>query len=264
MTPTDAHRRVYDLAKACRVDGCAGTAHGHGLCSKHYQRMRNHGSLDLPARRKTTRRCTVNGCTEKHLARGFCNKHLLRYQAGKTLDDALLAVTSLPGERWKPIEGYESLYEVSDYGRIRRSPDGKLRPGAEIAPVPSGSGYLTCNLYKQGRMKGHKIHRLVAAAFIGPSAGLHVNHKNFVKTDNRLINLEYVTVAENNAHAIAGGRSASKLTRSQVKEMRRAYASGKVTQRQLAARYGVHPQTVSSAIRGASWGHVPGALGVTP
>jgi hypothetical protein len=77
-------------------------------------------------------------------------------------------------------------------------------------PPPNTYGYIQVALHREGggrgiRPKWSYVHRVVAEAFIGPSNGLHVNHINAIKTDNRVENLEYVTNAENMAHAMMMG-----------------------------------------------------------
>ena len=107
---------------------------------------------------------------------------------------------------WKPVKDYEGYYEVSSEGQVRRIKGGKgTRLGTCLKPKTSSNGYLEVCLArgpKDHKMK--RVHRLVAEAFLGDS-DLHVNHKNFDKTDNRLSNLEWVTRSENMQHAIKGG-----------------------------------------------------------
>jgi len=107
-------------------------------------------------------------------------------------------------EQWRPVIGYEGLYEVSNAGRVRRSGpsmDGKARIGRILRPAPASHGYPTVVLWRQGRGRTETIHRLVAAAFIGLCPDGHeVNHINGLKDDNDVNNLEYVTFSGNKAH----------------------------------------------------------------
>lgn len=110
--------------------------------------------------------------------------------------------------------GFEGKYEVSNLGRVRsldrtvNGPNGCRRPvpGKVLKPV-NVNGYLKIALpSKNVANRGQRVQWLVAAAFIGPRpAGLFVNHKNGIKTDNRLENLEYCTPQENTLHAVRTG-----------------------------------------------------------
>lgn len=102
-------------------------------------------------------------------------------------------------EVWKDIEGYEGLYQVSNYGNVvslNYNGTGKRRL---IKPRATQLGYYQVQLYKNGCRKYCLIHRLVAKAFVGGYAkGLHVNHIDENKSNNCYLNLEWVTVAYNN------------------------------------------------------------------
>ena len=99
---------------------------------------------------------------------------------------------TLKQEEWKPIPGYEGLYEVSNYGRVRSfkwSSNGKI-----LSPGKDGSGYLFVTLCKDGKTKLRKMHRLVAEAFIpNPSNFPQVNHMDECKENNYFGNLEWCT-----------------------------------------------------------------------
>ena len=86
-------------------------------------------------------------------------------------------------ETWKAIEGYES-YEVSNLGNIRRN--GKL------INQSLKNGYLRVNLSKDGKYKNYYVHRLVALAFLpNPNNLPLVNHKDEIRTNNNIDNLEW-------------------------------------------------------------------------
>jgi hypothetical protein len=113
-------------------------------------------------------------------------------------------------EIWKPIKDYEEYYQVSNLGRVKalkkRIFNGRRwRPYDEYILKQSFSGgYLVVNLYKMNQTKGKVllVHRLVADHFI-PNLGDNVciNHKNHIRKDNRVINLEWVTQRENCSHS---------------------------------------------------------------
>ena len=100
-------------------------------------------------------------------------------------------------EEWKPVVGYEGLYEVSNLGRIRSQYTNRI-----LSPIINAWGYYCVNLYKDGKGKKKTVHRLVAYAFIpetDPNKD-QINHKNEIKTDNRVENLEWCTVEYNNLY----------------------------------------------------------------
>lgn len=104
-------------------------------------------------------------------------------------------------EIWRPVIGYEGLYEVSSYGRVRGLDrfDGRNKITGKILSVNyEKNGYCSVALSKYGNMKRHKIHRLVAQAFIpNPDNLPQVNHKDENKENNRVENLEWCTAKYN-------------------------------------------------------------------
>jgi len=111
-------------------------------------------------------------------------------------------------EIWKPVVGYEGLYEVSSHGRVKsleriiERRDGRNLTINEIILKPrmNRGGYSRINLRNQGDLKTRLIHQLVAESFLNHAPcgyKLVVNHINFKKTDNRVQNLEIVTIREN-------------------------------------------------------------------
>lgn len=115
-------------------------------------------------------------------------------------------------EVWKPVKGYEGIYEVSSYGRVRsltryiniQDPRGSYMRklyGRIMAPHKMTNGYLGIRLSQDCKEENCLIHRLVALAFIsGYRDGLIINHKDRDKTNNRADNLEWVTYQENNRY----------------------------------------------------------------
>jgi hypothetical protein len=104
---------------------------------------------------------------------------------------------------WRDVPGYEGLYIISDDGTLISYARGLTHPTLDK------DGYYHTALCKGGQMKYLRIHRLVAQAFIpNPENKPTVNHINEIKTDNRVENLEWATVAEQNAHGTRTARAA--------------------------------------------------------
>lgn len=105
-------------------------------------------------------------------------------------------------EIWKPVVGCEGFYEVSSMGRIK-SLHGK---GRFIKLQINRSGYWASGMIMNGKKVFKSVHRLMAIAFLeNPENKPAVNHKNGIKTDNNLDNLEWCTFSENTIHAIKTG-----------------------------------------------------------
>ena len=115
-------------------------------------------------------------------------------------------------EVWKDVKGYEGLYKVSDRGNVfsveRTSTNNRKFGGITLKPSYDKDGYLMVNLYKNGVIKTKKIHRLVTEAFIpNPESHPEVNHRDEVKTNNYVENLEWCTREHNLNYGTRNERS---------------------------------------------------------
>jgi len=110
-------------------------------------------------------------------------------------------------EVWKDIKGYEGLYQVSNYGKVkslkRKVYSGKNRFRWHYERIMSnkknnGNGYIVVSLNKNGRSQNKYVHRLVAEAFIeNPNNLKYINHKDETKSNNNVKNLEWCTAEYN-------------------------------------------------------------------
>ena len=110
---------------------------------------------------------------------------------------------NLDGEQWADVVGYEGLYQVSTFGRIKSF---KNRMHQIMKPLIHKKGYLTVTLTKDGKQKHHLVSRLVALSFIPNTDNLpQVDHIFGMKFDNSVDNLRWVTNAENTRYAFFQG-----------------------------------------------------------
>ena len=116
----------------------------------------------------------------------------------------------LEGEIWKDIIGYENYYQISNFGRVRSlernivCKNGMFKPIKKriICQSLDGKGhYLQTLLSRDNIRKQHLTHRLVGMNFLeNPLNKPQINHKDGVKTNNMLYNLEWVSKIENGQH----------------------------------------------------------------
>jgi hypothetical protein len=119
-------------------------------------------------------------------------------------------------ERWLPVIGYETLYEVSDLGNVRsldrlivhRDGHTQRRRGKNLALALSEEGRPLITLSRLGKAKPSRVQTLVLEAFVGPRpTGMVCCHANDIVTDNRLTNLRWDTRSANNFDAVTNGRN---------------------------------------------------------
>lgn len=175
--------------------------------------------------------------------------------------------------QWRPVFGYEGLYEVSSRGDVR-SVDRvvyqlnrggvevpQLYAGRLLSPFDNGRGYLVVGLWKDGCRKQQPVHRLVAGAFIGPCPdGMEVCHGDGNRQNNAIANLRYGTVWENGQDRIRHGRSRpgskshlAKLTEETVIAIRNL--SSTMSRRQLSEKFSVPESNLGFILRRRTWRH---------
>lgn len=117
-------------------------------------------------------------------------------------------------EEWRPIAGFEGLYEVSNIGRVRSL----TRYKKVIKPIITNSGYYQYQLWHNGVCRAELAHRLVAQAFIpNPDNKLVVNHIDENKLNNSVDNLEWLSQVDNCRYGTAVARRTQHLDYSKRK-----------------------------------------------
>lgn len=176
-------------------------------------------------------------------------------------------------EIWKDIEGYPT-YQVSNTAKVRRltrptCPGSQLRkerkkfiPGFILSPrLNIRAGYPSVALCTDVRQKQKHftIHRLMAIAFIPNPLNLpQINHKNGIKTDNRLENFEWCDASHNTNHAYANGliKIRSKVPAKDIPSIRKEYAEGG-SPTVIAKRYGVWDTCIGNIVARRTWKRIP-------
>ena len=173
-------------------------------------------------------------------------------------------------EIWKPVENYEGLYEVSNFGRVRSLPKEwttgwnnvkRSHKGFVLKPAKNRDGYLSVSLSKDGKIKHHSVHRLVVRAFVGES-NLDCNHKDGKKENNCVDNLEYCTTRENIKHAYRTGLKSNKGERGPGAKLTNAIVANirsnkfNLSKKEFAACYDVSVSTIKMILSNKTWVHV--------
>lgn len=173
-------------------------------------------------------------------------------------------------EIWKPVVGFEDVYEVSSYGCVKRIKAGRGAVAGKILSLNriNKKGYPTVYLHKEENgvliRKAVTTHIVVASAFLPakPTPLHQINHKDGIKTNNTPNNLEWVTNDENMAHSWAMGlrhyigenNHTAKLTEEQVREI--IDLKGKISQRKISAQYNICLNHVKTIHAGKTWKHI--------
>ena len=172
----------------------------------------------------------------------------------------------LDGEIWRDIKGYDGMYQISNYGRIKSFKKGNIKI---LKPNLHTGGYLYVILSKHNKTKHHYVHILVAQAFIPNPDGLpEVDHRYGNKFDNYAGNLRWVTPKQNSENTMALGLREfpegedcpnAVLNAALIQEIRRIHIpyDREFGSSALARKYGVSTGVINCAVRGKTYKNVP-------
>jgi len=174
-----------------------------------------------------------------------------------------VGINDLPMEEWRQIDGYSGAYEISDFGRVKRtSPGMSSYPDFLRRQNPNHKGYLCVHLVHGDVNKTRSVHKLVAEAFIGECPeGMFVHHIDSDKTNNNVSNLMYVTPSENLRYSFMSGERSHRgekhpsniLTENDVHEIRKLLKDGDLTQKEIGKMYGVDRTTIGKIKNKNNW-----------
>lgn len=176
-------------------------------------------------------------------------------------------------EEWRDIRDLEGYFQVSNLGRIRALDRHIVKVGVNqtikgrmLKGHKGKNGYIKTNFSKNGVLYYRLIHRLVAEAFIpNPENKKNVNHKNGIKDDNRLENLEWATDSENSLHAIRTGLTRvrkgeeiyfSKITNRQAYFIKCMFFRDNMSVTQISKVTGLSGRMIADLVKERTWKHI--------
>lgn len=173
-------------------------------------------------------------------------------------------------QMWRDVDGYEGLYEVSNDGQVRRLQklldsahfEGIRKPRHLLKQGKNLQGRRQVTLCKDNVPKRFQVHRLVLEAFAGPCpTGMEGKHKDGDHQHNHIDNLEWGTHESNmqdkarHGTQIRGEQSAqARIDEAAVREIRTLAVV--MTQRELAAQFGISQVAINHILNGRTWKHV--------
>lgn len=172
-------------------------------------------------------------------------------------------------EQWRPVVGFEGLYEVSNHGRVRslvRFRGERVSPRISyLRGSQNAGGYIVHSLRRHGHKHGtHRLaHRMVLESWVGPRPeGMEAAHLNGVPNDNRVENLAWMTHVENVSHQrehgtlLLGEKNPQAKLNARIVAAIRSLREHGVTLRDIARAFKIRETTVSLISRREGWDHV--------
>ena len=158
-------------------------------------------------------------------------------------------------------------YYVTDQGEVySKNYNRRIGVDRKLKPEIANNGYLRYTIWVKGKRTRFLAHRLIAIVLIeNPKNLKYVNHKNSIRTDNRVDNLEWCTMSDNIKHGYSDGfliptqgelHGNHILTEQQVLRVRKMYVPRKFSQEKVAELFGVKRGCIKDIVERKTWKHI--------